>query len=184
MSRGLGTVQQKILLLLMGGLVLGLSRSPSHSFRILKTMGREWRDINRQALWRAIRALYRSQLVATKKNHDGSLTLVLSAAGKRRVLTFTIDEMRIPKPEAWDRKWRVIIFDIPERQKKIRDAFRQHLKRLEFYELQKSVFVHPYPCSDEVEFLIELHQVRPYVRQLEVGRIDNELHLMQKFHLQ
>lgn len=183
MSKGPGTVQQKILLLLMSGFVLGLSHSPGRSFRILKAMSREWRDIDRQALWRAIRALYRSQLVAIKKNPDGSLTLVLSAAGKKRALTFTVGQMQIKRPDVWDRRWRVVIFDIPERKKKIRDALRRHLQHLDFYELQKSVFVHPFPCGDEVDFLVELHQVRPYVRQLDVVHIDNELYLIQKFRL-
>lgn len=183
MSHRIGAVQRKVILLLMGGLALGLSRSPTRSFRILKTMGREWREINRQALWRAIRTLYQARLVAARKNADGSLTLVLSDAGRKRGLTFTAETMHIKKPDIWDRKWRVVIFDVPERRKKIRDSLRRHLQNLAFYELQKSVFVHPYPCGDEIDFLIELHQARSYVRRLDAVSIDNELHLMQKFNL-
>ena len=183
MSRGLGTIQQKVLLLLLGGLALGLSGSPVRYFRVLKAIGKGWREINHQSLRRAIRSLYASQLVEGRENPDGTLTLVLSKNGKSRALTFKVEEMRIKKPERWDGKWRVVVFDIPEKRKRVRDALRGHLRQLDFYELQKSVFIHPYPCDDEVEFLIELHQVRHHVRTLIVHSVDNELDLKTKFGL-
>lgn len=178
-----GTVQQKVLLLLLGGLALGLSRSPARYFKILKAIGQEWQDINRQALWRAIRGLYQSRLIKSVENPDGGFTLVLSEEGKKRALTFQIDSMAIPRPEKWDGKWRVVIFDIPERRRKIRDSLRFHLRQLGFFELQKSAFVHPYPCTDEIDFLVEWYRAKPYVRQLLVDKIDNDLHLRQKFNL-
>lgn len=183
MPRGIGIVQRKILLLLLGGLALGFSGSPQRYFRILKAIGREWKEIDRQALSRAIRSLYQSQLVSERKNPDNSYTLVLTKEGRQRALTFKIDEMSIKSPKQWDRKWRVVMFDIPESRKKVRDAIRYHLKQLSFRELQKSVFVQPYPCDDEIDFLTEFYQVRPHVRKLVVDKIDNELHLKKKFRL-
>ena len=182
-SHRVGTVQRKVLLLLLGGLALGLSGSPARYFRILKMMGREWRDINRQALWRAIRALYQSRLIKTVYNTDGTITLILSEDGKKRALTCKIDTMTIGRPEKWDGKWRVVIFDVPERRRKVRDALRYHLRQLGFFELQKSVFVHPYPCTDEIDFLVEGYHIRSHVRQIVADKIDNEPHLRQKFDL-
>ncbi|QQG45314.1 MAG: CRISPR-associated endonuclease Cas2 [Candidatus Sungiibacteriota bacterium] len=183
MSRGLGTIQQKVLLLLLGGLALGLSGSPNRYFKILKMIGREWKEIDKHALKRAIQKLYYSRLVQATANKDGSTTLTLSENGKRRALTFKLGEMEIPKPNSWDKKWRVVIFDIPESRKGVRSSLRYQLCRLGFYKLQKSVFIHPYPCSDEVDFIIELYHVRPYVRQLVVEALDNELHLKKIFQL-
>lgn len=183
MSRGLGTVQRKIMLLLLGGVVLGFSRSPRQHWRVLKLMRREWRAINNSAFSAAIRGLYQARLVEEKINPDGSLELVLSEGGKKKVLGFHLHEMKIKKPRAWDRKWRVVIFDVPERHKKVRDTLRLHLKQLGFLELQKSVFVHPYPCGEEIEFLIEFFEMRLYVRQLTAHWIDNEQHLRIKFNL-
>lgn len=143
----------------------------------------EWKAINRDTLHKAIRRLYQSRLVEGRNHSDGSVTLVLSEEGKRRALTFSMDTMRIPKPRIWDGKWRLVIFDVPEHQKKLRDAIRGHLKRLNFYELQKSVFIHPYPCKDEVDFLVEFYSARSYVRQLVAEWVDNELHLKHKFRI-
>lgn len=181
MSRGLGANQQKIILLLYGGLALGLSASPGRYFRILRMIGKEWKQIDRYALHEAIRGLYRSKLIEEKVAKDGSITLVLSEGGRKKALTYKLDEMTVNKPKLWDKKWRVVIFDIPEDLKKVREAMREHLKRLGFVYLQKSVFVHPFPCADQIEFLIEFYRARPYIRQILAEKIDNELHLKRKF---
>lgn len=178
-----GATQRKVLLLLEAGVALTLSASPRTSFRILKHLGRQWRAINASVLRSSIRRLYRSRLIDARDHADGSTTLVLTEEGKRRCLTYKINEMEIKRPERWDRKWRVITFDVPERHRKLRDALRHHLRQLGCHELQKSVFVHPFECRDEVEFLVEFYQARPFVRFLVAGEIDNALHLKQKFQI-
>ena len=183
MSRGLGIIQKKILILLAGGITFGLSRSPRQQWRILKSSAREWRALDRHALRESIKCLYRSRLIEEKMEKEGLITYVLSESGRRRVLSFKLDELEIRRPSRWDGKWRIIIFDIPEPQKKIRDTFRFHLRRMGFHELQKSVLVHPYPCSDVVDFLIEFYGMRAHVRQITAEWLDNELHLKQQFKL-
>ena len=179
----MGTIQKKVVLLLLGGVTLGLSRSPRRYFRVIGQMRREWRAINQHALHVAIKKLYTSRLIAEQVHEDGSVALILSEEGKQRALRFKLEEMKIKKPKAWDGKWRVIIFDVPERNRKARDALRDHLRQMDFHELQKSVFVHPYPCGDEIDFITELFEMRPYVRQITAEAIDNELHLKKLFRL-
>ena len=183
MSRGLGKNQQKILLLLLGGIALGLSGSPRKSFQIIEAIGKEWEEIDRQILKRAIKNLYESKLVNEKQNTDGTITLLLTDKGKQKALTYDLENIKIKKSEKWDKKWRVVLFDIPEKRKRIREIFRFHLKKLEFYEFQKSVFVHPYDCRDEIEYLIEFYDIRKFARFLIAESVDNELHLKQHFNL-
>jgi len=87
------------------------------------------------------------------------------------------------KRENWDGKWRIVVFDIPEKIKRGRDALREKLKELGFYELQKSVFVFPYKCQNEIEFVIEFFNLRKYVRFGTLDSIDNNLHLKKIFKL-
>ena len=91
--------------------------------------------------------------------------------------------MEIKKSAKWDGKWRMVLFDIPDSDKKIREVLRFHLKRLGFYNYQKSVFIYPHNCKDEIDFLIEFYQIRRYVRQLVVSEIDNDFHLRKIFKL-
>ncbi len=181
MSRGFGEIQQKVLLLLFGGLALGLSGSPKAYFQIIKTASKNWREIEKRALRRAIKSLYESKLIDEKQNKDGSITIILTADGKKKALTYQLDEMKIKKPVRWDKKWRIVLFDIPENRKKIREILRFHLKKMGFCELQKSVFAHPFDCKDEIDYLIEFYDIRRFVRFMIADSIDNELHLQQKF---
>ena len=179
----MGSAQKKIILLLLGGLAIGLSRSPKTSFQIIRGIKKEWDWINRQNLKRAIKKLYESKLVKEKENSDGTITLVLTDKGKEKALTYNLDEMEIKKPKQWDGKWRIVLFDVPERARKIRDAFRYHLKQLNFYEFQKSVFVHPYDCHNEIEYLVEFYDARKFIRFIIADSLDNELHLKSHFNL-
>src|SRR3989304_4096093 len=138
MSRGLGKNQQKLLLLLMGGLTLSLSRNPRQYFRTLKAIGKGYAEIERQALKNAIVDLYRSKMLEQKENNDGSLTIVLTENGKRKALTYQIDEMKIKKAPKWDKKWRIVLFDIPEKKNKVIEAISHHLKNLNFFDIQKN----------------------------------------------
>lgn len=176
-----GAVQRKTLLLLLGGVALGLSYSPKQYFRVAKSVSKEWRKINRQTLERAIRSLYESKLVQTRDNRDGTLTLVLSDKGKERALTHNLEEIEIRRPVHWDGKWRIVMFDIPEKIKKVRDALRMHFKRMGFYEFQKSVFVHPYPCDKEIEYIMEFYGARRHIRFIVATEIDNALDLKRHF---
>jgi phenylacetic acid degradation operon negative regulatory protein len=61
-------------------------------------------------------------------------------------------------PPKWDKKWRVIIFDIPEKKKLIREKLRATLISIGFIRLQNSVWIYPYPCEELVSLLkADLH---------------------------
>jgi len=178
-----GSLQKKLLILLIGGFSIGLSNNPRRQFKILRQMGREWKKANEQSIKRAIKRLYESKLIDYKERSDGSVELVLNKNGKEQALVYKLEDMKIKAPARWDKKWRIVIFDIPEVFKKARGALRFHLRRLGFYQLQKSVFILPYECENEIDFLVELYHLRPYVRQIIADRIDNELHLRKIFKL-
>lgn len=179
----LGANQQKILLLLFAGVGLSLARTPKQYCKVIKSTHREWQKINSRTLKQAIVSLYKSKLVSEKENKDGSVSIILTDNGKKKALTYNLDTMQIKKPASWDGKWRMVLFDIPEKQKKVREALREILKNLEFCEFQKSVFIHPYECQNELDYIIELFQLRPHVRVITVTKLDNELHLKKIFGL-
>lgn len=88
-----------------------------------------------------------------RRNHQ--IHISLTNEGKKKAGRFQIDSLKINKPKKWDQKWRVVIFDISQLKRLQRNAFRGKLKELGFYLLQKSVWVHAYPCKDEIELLRE-----------------------------
>ena len=106
----------------------------------------------------------------------------MTEKGRVKALTYKFLEMKIKNKE-WDGKWRIVVFDIPEKIRRGRDALRWKIKGLGFYELQKSVFVFPYECKDEIYFIIEFFNLRQYARYGVLESIDNEEHLKKVFNL-
>ena len=179
----LGPKAKKILLLLEAGIVLSLTRRPDVYFSILKKAAKEWKKINERNLRDAIRRLYKSKLIDYKENKDKTVTIILSEKGKKRILKYDLDKIQIKKPFQWDKLWRLIAFDIPEDRKAGRTALVAKLKELGFYPMQKSVYIHPYECKDEINFVAEIFNLAPYVRFLRVKDVDIELDLKNRFHI-
>src|SRR3989344_5879473 len=61
--------------------------------------------------------------------------------------------IKIRTPRIWDQKWRVVIFDIWERRRGVRDKLRLTLEKAGFRRVQDSVWVCPYDCEELVAFL-------------------------------
>jgi len=179
----LGPTSKKILLLLESGVLLALTHRPDAYFQIVRKTIKEWKNINERNLRETIKRLYQSKIVNCRENQDGSVILTLTEAGKNKVLKYKIDEMEIKKPIKWDGLWRAVIFDIPEKQKLGRKALASKLKDLGFYPLQKSVFIHPYECKDEIDFVAELFKLAPYVRFMRIKNTDIDLDLKNHFKL-
>ncbi len=146
-------------------------------------MGKAWREINRKQLSDSIRSLYRSKLIDMIENKDGSIKMILTEKGRKRIILYNFERMVISKPNRWDKKWRIITFDIPEEFKESRNALRIKLKDLGFLKYQKSIFIYPYECKDEVDFVIEFFDIRPYVRYITAENLDNELDFKRRFQL-
>ena len=178
-----GTLKRKILLLLLAGISLGLTKRPDYQWKIIKETSKEWEKINKERLKEIIKEFYQEKLVEYREKPDESIEIVLTEKGKIKALEGKIDELEVKIPKTWDKLWRVVIFDIPEKKKKARDALRRKLKELGFLEFQKSVFIFPYECKDEIEFIVEVFEIRKYVRYLVVKEITNEEELLLKFKL-
>ena len=177
-----GSVKQKIIILLLGGLSLSLCRSPKGQLKIIREIKSEWNNINQRYLYSSIKSLYKSNLVKQVDNRDGTVTFILSKQGKEIGLRYNLDEMIISTTR-WDRKWRIVMFDIPEKFKKIRESMRYQLKRLGFIEMQRPVFIFPYECKREIEYIIEFYNIKKFVRFVVAGEVDNESHFKRRFDL-
>ncbi|MEK7060491.1 MAG: CRISPR-associated endonuclease Cas2, partial [Patescibacteria group bacterium] len=90
----------------------------------------------------------------------------------------------IPEPAFWDGKWRVLIFDINEKRRRVRDQLRRLLEGAGFARIQDSVWVCPYPC-DEFVSLVRAH-LKSGVGELRVfvaEALESDKALREHFHL-
>lgn len=174
-------IKKKILILLFGGLSLSLVHSPVKQLRILKQMSKEWRKINRKELIRNLRELYDYGYISWKEKSDGTCEIVITKQGVSHVKLLDLENLTLKKPHKWDGTWRIVFFDIPEKERRARNALREKLRDLGFYEMQKSVFVLPYECQDEINFVVSVFNIKPYVQYAEMTNSTNELELRRFF---
>lgn len=81
--------------------------------------------------------------------------ITLTEKGVKKAGKYQINDLQIAKPEKWDQKWRILIFDISDNHRNKREALRGKLKQLRLFQLQKSVWVYPFDFQDVVETLRE-----------------------------
>jgi hypothetical protein len=118
------------------------------------------------------------------ENRGGQIYIYLTEKGRKLAGLLQIDELKIKKPKKWDKKWRILIFDISQLKKIYREALRGKLKELGFYQLQKSVWIHPYDCRAEVEILKEFFGLSDKeLRLIEATNIGNDKEIKRFFKL-
>jgi len=108
----------------------------------------------RRAYHRALkRVLDRREAKLVKKK--GRWIVVVTEHGRRRLIESAFQDLAIARPAVWDGRWRMVLYDLPIAYDGQRDTFRNRLNQLGFFPIQKSVFVLPYPCEDELDALIQ-----------------------------
>ncbi|MBI4159758.1 hypothetical protein HY504_01195 [Candidatus Wolfebacteria bacterium] len=134
---------------------------------------------------RTLYELRRRKLISFKEMDDGSIEVIISQQGKELIRRFKLDEMKFRKPKQWDKKWRIVMYDIPHYQVKASNAFREKLKQLGLYPLQRSVWVSPYECREELEFLCSVFDIaiNDHVIQFETLAIPREKEAKEFFEL-
>jgi len=181
-ERILSPYSREILTLLASGAVLGMSLMIPALPVALASLVIKKERFNSRYFSQTIGRLKKQKLVEIVEE-NGQTLVRITQEGKVRALRYKLGEITVKKPKVWDRKWRIVIFDIPEKYKRVREIFRNHLKALGFYMVQKSVWLHPYPCFDEIEFIRQIYDVGINVTYLVAEQIEGVKDLKQHFSL-
>lgn len=146
-----------ILRTLAAGGVTGVALVAPKTLNLIKKLDRaaaSRKDLYRR-ITQAITRLEQSGLVRVSGERGGR-KVVLTDKGHALIETVHSNEYRIPEPAFWDGKWRVVMFDIREKRRKVRSQLRSLLSGAGFLRLQDSVWIYPYPC-DEFIGLVRAH---------------------------
>lgn len=104
------------------------------------------------------------------KNLEGKKAMLLTKKGAEKVLKtkFKLEK----KEKRKDGKWLMVLFDIPEKKRKLRNSFREYLQILGFKMLQKSVWVCPFDTLKKVEGIATKYLLDPYVKIFLIEEIE------------
>ncbi|MEK7148207.1 MAG: hypothetical protein AAB758_02815 [Patescibacteria group bacterium] len=92
-------------------------------------------------------------------------------------------DFKLPQPMRWDKKWRIIIFDIPEKKKVVRNEIRQIFINAGLKRLQDSVWVYPYDCEDIIGLLKVDYGIGSNLLYIIADQIENDKYLRIDFGL-
>jgi len=107
----------------------------------------------------------------------------LTASGEKLLHFWELADYKINKPKKWDKKWRVIIFDIPQKKASVRDQITSMFRRIGLLRLQDSVWVYPFDCEDLVTLLKTDLGVGKYILYMIVEELEGDRHLREDFGL-
>lgn len=109
--------------------------------------------------------------------------LHLTPKGERAIRLFEARKSGTTQPRKWDGKWRILIFDIPEYRRPLRNKIRQTLLAIGFVRLQDSVWIYPYDCEDLVALLKADFKVGKDVLYMIVEELEGDRRIRQLFGL-
>ena len=105
----------------------------------------------------------------------------LTKTGHERLRELNISNIKFSNPDKWDGKWRLVIFDVPEKKRAERDIFRRKLIDLSFVQVQKSIYIYPFACEKEIENLVFLLGIKQFVLVAVSDIIEGEEKIIEKF---
>lgn len=178
-----GELAKEILMgLIKGGIIISSFALPNMALILKMFDANDYRD--RYRIIRVMKNLKNKKLIGIYEK-EGEERIEITEKGKKRIVRYKIDELKLTRPKKWDGEWRIIMFDIPEKFKKGRDALTKKIKDMEICPMQKSVYVCPFNCRDEIDFISEVFGVRRFVRYVVASDLgeDEELKLKLFYNL-
>lgn len=157
-------------ILLIAGVLVVAATMPN-TIQLFKYFGRK----TPHEQWRIRRSVFRLEKngFISRKSAKGQEYYVLTPTGKERAMRYKLRSMTIRPQKKWDGLWRIVMFDIPEYKRSARRAIGNAIQKLGCVQYQKSVFITPYPCEEEIDFAGECFGVKKHIRIITAKQVDD-----------
>lgn len=163
--------------------VLSLAIAVPNAIQIVKLLKyRDRRYHSPKYMRRVVEKMMKQGYIVLKKR-NGEEVLVLTEKGRYELSRFQLKQKSLEKPRKWDRKWRIVVFDIEEKRRSVRDRIRENIQEYGFIKLQQSVWVCPYECEELITFFKAECKVGKELLYIVANEIEGEDRLKRKFKL-
>ncbi len=174
-------IQRVVLQTIATAGILSVALLAPNALQMLKVFG--YNTNNKKNNGRSINNSRKRLIQKGLVEYSGSGFLVLTDLGKKVLNKFENKNFKISKPAKWDNKWRILIFDIKEKNRRTRDNIRRILVSIGFVRLQNSVWVYPYDCEDLVNLLKADFKIGRELLYIIADKIEREKVLLEHFEL-
>lgn len=139
------------------------------------------------------RLKYRSKGVLSRLKYKGEIEFI-EREGKKYVQLTDLGEKILDlhrkklnlienRPRKWDRRYRLVMFDVPEKRKGVRKLLRFEMQEVGFLRIQDSVWVYPYDCEEFIALLKADLRIGKDVLYAIVEEIENDTWIRKHFNL-
>jgi CRISPR-associated endonuclease Cas2 len=178
-----GQIQTALMTALLVGGMMAIGAAPR--IDLLKLLGKKKRNPYRlkHQLNDTLRRLVLKGYV-TFVDKDGRKFARLTPNGER-YLQYEQQKaaLQLQGKKRWDKRWRVVIFDIPEYRRGTRDKLRLTMQNTGFYRLQDSVWLYPHDCEDFIALLKADLKIGNAILYMVVEKIENDTKIKTHFSL-
>jgi len=184
-------VKSILKLLLAAGLVAVACTSPMAGATLARELIKAAKRRNKGKLSAKEKKKYYNAFYYLKRNdfidveyRGNQMYFSLTEEGKKKAGKYKINDLKIKTAEKWDKKWRVLIFDIEDKHRAKREALRGKIKELGLYQLQKSVWVCPYEFKKEMKLLRDFFGLETKeMKVIAASEIEDDQPIRQFFNL-
>src|SRR3990167_4461122 len=115
----------------------------------------------------------------------GKKYIEITEAGKRALALEEAKAARLAGTKRrWDKRYRMVIFDIPERRRGVRERLRRLMHQCGFLGIQKSVWLSPYDCEELIALVKAELRIGKDALYVIVDSIENDSWIKKHFQLQ
>jgi hypothetical protein len=159
--------------------VMGVAVMAPNAMQILKYILPE-DDMKRHYKHRANHSL--KKLITNgyiqEKTIGGRKTFLLTTKGKLRY-----ESLKEKKHKRWDGKWRLVSFDVYEKNRNKRNLLRNELQAYGFRMIHQSMWAYPYPCDEYIALLKSDLSFGKNVQYMLAEYLDMHVELKESFNL-
>lgn len=127
--------------------------------------------------------LARKGLVIFEKRGSAKYVRITPEGKRRLAIEQAKALLSVRQKKRWDRRFRMVVFDIPQKRRIVRDQLRSLMREAGFYRLQQSVWVHPYDCEELMTLIKAELRVGGTVLYAIVEEIENDTRIKDHFGL-
>ena len=132
------------------------------------------RDDQRKKIAKTFYYLKNKGFVTLEPNGEDFI-LKITGKGQKQIDKMQFRFMQIKRSKKWNGHWWLALADIPsDPYRSNADLFRQKVKKMGLYPLQRTVWVYPYDPREEVGFASAYYKVERFVTVMEVVSLDSE----------
>ena len=136
---------------------------------------------------------YRAKTAAGRLAKKGLLRFVLRNGVRCAELTekgqvaLALDKMRaaqqLGRTRRWDKRYRLVMFDVPQYRRAVRDRLRNIMRECGFLRLQDSVWIYPYDCEELIALIKADIRIGKDVLYAVVESVENDAWIKRHFGL-